>query len=126
MKTERRHELKTNELGIWLIETLEAIKPYATTLLGVVVAAVVVVGISRRTTSQREAKAQAASDALSAALQTRGTDDKGGFLGQTVRVQDTMQALKKVSENYAGTPAGLWAVAHLARMQVHVGCEQLF
>ena len=44
MKTERRHELQTNELADWLGTTIQFIEANFRTVLGVIVALAVVVG----------------------------------------------------------------------------------
>ena len=44
MKTERRHELQTNELADWLGHSYQSAKPFSKTILAVVVAVVVIAG----------------------------------------------------------------------------------
>jgi predicted negative regulator of RcsB-dependent stress response len=43
MKSERRHELQTNALADWLGETIDRIRPYQTSLLGVVLLVVLLI-----------------------------------------------------------------------------------
>ena len=46
MKSERRHELTTNALADWLAGIIERIRPYQTTLLGVVLLAVLLIAVA--------------------------------------------------------------------------------
>jgi hypothetical protein len=41
MKTQRRHELQTNDLAVWLTEAVETAKPYAKLVAGILIAAAV-------------------------------------------------------------------------------------
>ena len=44
MKSERRHELQTNALADWIGEAIERIRPYQTTLLGVALLVMLLIG----------------------------------------------------------------------------------
>lgn len=109
MKTERRHELQTNQLADWMGSSVETAKPYTKLVLGVLVAAVVIVG-SVMYLSGQTAKRQA-----------EGWDKY--FAGLT---QPTPDQLQSVADTYRGTSVGNWSRLELADVQAVRGTDALF
>ena len=70
MKSERRHELQTNALADWLGETIERIRPYQTTLLGVALLTLLLIGAAPGGPDIRLAKPRDAWGRLNTALQS--------------------------------------------------------
>ena len=105
MKTERRHDLETNELAIRLAHWIEKIKPYTGALVGGLVVLCGVGVVSSFWSSQAAAKRQAAWDEFIIAQDT--TDPE---LAGLRRVAD--------KEEYAGTPMWEWAYVTWADRQV--------
>ena len=87
MKSERRHELHHNALADWLSETAEFLRPYQTTLLGVVLVVLLAfIGASLWHRHAKEQRTQAWEQTL------------GAMRGGNVAVLD------EVFEHQAGTP----------------------
>jgi hypothetical protein len=109
MKTERRHELATNELADWLGDTIERVKPYSTAITGTVLACALLAGAyvyyTRTSASKIEAGWSQYFDAL----------DEGN-----------PEALRGVADEYATTPAGHWSRLSLADSMLAKGVQQLF
>ncbi len=92
MKTERRHELQTNELADWLGKQIAGIRPYSKTILGVVVLIV------------------AAIVALMLSLTQRSRNVAGGWQAYyDATVARNAEKLSEIAKDYEGTTAGLWA-----------------
>ena len=111
MKTERRHELKTNQLADSLAHWIEAAKPYSRAGLALVVAAVALVfawGYLSAQNSRRDAD---------------GWQDYFEAFNSRRRFSTT---LSDTSERYAGTPAGQWSRLVLADIQLDDGTNRLF
>lgn len=113
MKTERRHELQTNELAIWLTGWLEAIKPYSKVLLGALVLL-------------------AAAWFAAAYVRNRGRESESRawtalFQAYTPSAaSDVSEQMADVAKSYPGTPAGLWALQTAADVHLAEGTQQLF
>jgi len=109
MKTERRHELATNELADWLGDAIERIKPYSTAITGTLLAGVVLLAAyfvwSRHSTAKVVESWGSYFDAL----------DK-----------DDADSLKNVADEFAATPAGQWSRLSLADKMLGKGVQQLF
>lgn len=109
MKTERRHELQTNQLADWMGSSVETAKPYTKLAIGVLVAVVVILG-SVYYLSGQTAKRQAEGWEKYFAGLTRPTPDQ----------------LQSVADAYRGTAVGNWSRVELADVQAVRGTEALF
>lgn len=113
MKTARRHELHTNELADWLGKELVRLRPYgraiAATALLILLSIVLLVFYSNRG-RQLEEQAWVEYFAALDELTARGNTDR----------------LRDVSEQFARSPAGLWARLTLADAQLAEGVENMF
>ncbi len=113
MKTARRQELRTNELADWLGKEMVRLRPYgraiAATALLILLTIVLFVFYSNRG-RQLEEQAWVEYFAALDELTARGNTDR----------------LRDVSEQYARTPAGLWAHLTLADAQLAEGVENMF
>jgi len=112
MKTERRHELATNELADWLGDAIERIKPYSTAITGTVLACVVLVAAYAVWSRQSTAKVVESWGRYFAAL------DEGNEGGA--------DSLKNVADEFATTPAGQWSRLSLADSMLGKGVQELF
>lgn len=92
MKTERRHELQTNELAQWLAGWIEKITPYSRVILGCLVLGVAAFLALAFVNGQREN-----------AQQESWTRYFREFQAQNV------EGLAEVATEFEGTKAGLWA-----------------
>jgi predicted negative regulator of RcsB-dependent stress response len=113
MKAERRHELQHNELADWLAATLERLRPYWRAILGVTIAALVLLAAYYMFSSRAQKKQSVAWDrylrAISAATPDAATTD-----------------LEETVERYSKTPAAVWAEATLADVELADGISLLF
>ena len=113
MKTARRHELRTNELADWIGKEMVRLRPYGraigATLLLILLSIVLIAFYSNRG-RQLEERAWVEYFAALDDLTARGNTDR----------------LRDVSEQYARTPAGLWAHLTLADAQLAEGVENMF
>ena len=109
MKTERRHELATNDLADWIGDKLEELRPYSTAIWATVLAALVLVfaGVywSRKSDAQLEA---------------------GWDLYFQARTQDTVGELRELADGDPKSPAGLWARSTLGDRRLAEGVNLLF
>ncbi|HUY35998.1 MAG TPA: hypothetical protein VMV69_24885 [Pirellulales bacterium] len=112
MKTERRHELATNELADWLGDTIERVKPYSTAITGTVLAGVVLLAAYAVWSRHSTAKVEESWGRYFAAL-----DESG---------EGNTDALKNVADEFATTPAGHWSRLSLADAMLGKGVQQLF
>ncbi|HKD36624.1 MAG TPA: tetratricopeptide repeat protein [Pirellulales bacterium] len=109
MKTERRHELQSNELADFLTDMGEKAKPYAKGLLGVVLAALVIVLAYIYLTQRAKSEdAQSWNEAWKA-IDSRNDDD-----------------LRDVIKRYPNKPAALWSQLVLADDELSRGVAGLF
>lgn len=74
MKTERRHDLETNELARWATVWVEKIKPYSNAIFAGVVVLLGVVAVGSMWGSSSEAEQEAAWDAYALAIHERDLD----------------------------------------------------
>lgn len=109
MKSERRHELQHNALADWLFDTYETIRPYGSTIVGVIAVIVLVFAAWLWWTKQ-------------SALD-RGASWNDLFMAQ---MSGNPAGLSDVADKYSGTPAGEWASVVAGDMYLSSGCEQLF
>ncbi|MBI3837475.1 MAG: hypothetical protein HY288_06030 [Planctomycetia bacterium] len=110
MKTERRHELKTNQLADSLARWIEAAKPYSRAGLALVVAAIAILF---------------AWGYLSAQNSRRDADGWQEYF-DAFNSRDPRDTLSDTSERYSGTPAGQWSRLVLADIQLDKGTNRLF
>ncbi len=112
MKSKRRHELQTNDLADRIGHVIERVRPYMTTALAVLVAFAVVVSAWYYLAANREHKMANAWRAYFSA----GADP----------ASDVTLQLSEVADNYADTPAGLWAAQTAADLSLSQGIRMLF
>lgn len=113
MKSERRHELQTNDFADWLGHQLEQHRSHLKTA-GIALAALLVVGIVYTVVSQRQASANGASwAAYFQAFWMRDADD-------------VATALDKVAKSRESELAGLWARLTEADIDLENGVRQLY
>jgi hypothetical protein len=109
MKTERRHELESNQLANSLGHWADAARPYINTLLAgilVVIVAGAVYFVAQRRTAAGNAKAW---------------DEYFSALAHLDRLK-----LEDIGEINAGTPAGWWSMCMAAELGLSEGSNQLF
>lgn len=109
MKTERRHELETNDLADWLGQSIERTRPYFTAITAGVVAVVVIVG------------AVAVLRYRSQVRQSEGWDRYQGAM-----LSGDSAALEGVANEFSGTPVGVWARLQIADAHLINGTSALF
>jgi hypothetical protein len=109
MKTERRHELATNDLADWIGDKVEELKPYSTaiwaTVLGVTVLIFAAVYWSRKSEARLE---------------------QGWDRYFQARSQQSLDELRNVADADPNSPAGLWARSTLADRRLAEGVNLLF
>jgi hypothetical protein len=110
MKSERRHELKENELSDWLEKSIDAIAPYTKAILGGLVAIVVAFLAYTLWQSQAAAAEQANWDQFYAAAEAT----------------DAEAEMVKFADAHPSEPAGLWARLYAADSQLAEGTQNLF
>ena len=109
MKTERRHELQTNELAIRLAEWIEKIKPYSKAILGVLVL-IITVSFAVAYVNSRNQEGQAAAwDNYFNAYAT-----------------SNLEEFKQVAENFPDSGPAMWALQTAGDTELASGAEQLF
>jgi hypothetical protein len=110
MKSDRRHELQQNELADWLGQHLEMLKPHGTSiLLGLVTAAVVVLGGMWYFSGESSAAAQSWSSYFGAFNQ-----------------REPGKALEQLVKDKPGTQTALWAQQAIGDMNLAQGAAMLF
>ncbi|HUY88091.1 MAG TPA: tetratricopeptide repeat protein [Pirellulales bacterium] len=109
MKTERRHELATNDLADWIGDKLEELKPYSTAIWATVLAAIVLVFAAIYWSRKSEAKLEQGWDQYFQA-----------------RTQETVDELRDLADANPKSPAGLWARATLGDRRLSEGVNLLF
>jgi hypothetical protein len=112
MKTERRHELETNELADSLSHWIDGIRPYRNTIIGAIILVVVVgwggILVTRRNTAQT---AMAWEECFQVLNQRSG---------------DPVLGLTQLSEQYENSPVGLWSQVLAADIDLQEGTRLLF
>jgi hypothetical protein len=109
MKTQRRHELATNELADRLGKVIERAKPYTTSIVGTVLACAVLAGGYLVYRGRSASKVEEGWSNYFAALDEGKPD-----------------ALRNVADEFATTPAGHWSRLSLADAMLAKGVQQLF
>jgi hypothetical protein len=109
MKTERRHELQSNQLAEFLTDAGEKAKPYAKGLLGVALAALVIVCAYLYLSRRAAAEEGASWDSAWQAISSRNEDD-----------------LRTVISKYPNKPAAIWSQLVLADIELGRGVAGLF
>jgi hypothetical protein len=110
MKTERRHELQTNQLADSLARGIEAVKPYSRAALAVVLALIVLAFAWVYMANQNNRRvAQGWTEYFDALAKRDARDD-----------------LTEIATRYAGTPVAQWARLVLADIQLDDGTNRLF
>jgi hypothetical protein len=110
MKSDRRHELQTNELADWLGQRLEAFKPHATSItIGAAILLVAVLGSIWYFGGEDKASAKSWSQYFAAF-----NDREPG------------KALEKLAADQPGSTAALWALQSVGDMNVAQGAAMLF
>ncbi|MEX2138060.1 MAG: tetratricopeptide repeat protein [Pirellulales bacterium] len=112
MKAERRHELQHNELADWVAGAVERIKPYSRAIVGVVVAAAVLLTTYIVLSGRAERKQS-----------TAWTDYYLAIQGPPERVESDLEA---VIREHEGVAAGQWAQVALADLKLGEGIAALF
>ncbi len=110
MKTQRRHELQTNELADWLGKHIDQVKPYTQWIVGGVILVVVLIGVfiyfSREQSKQT---ATAWSAYVAATLGDRKPEDFAG-----------------VASKYGDSRAGAWAMQLEADLHLEEGSRLIY
>src|SRR5947209_19021817 len=109
MKTERRHELQANQLAEFLTDVSEKAKPYAKGLLGVALAALVIV-------------------CAYLYLSKRAAADEGASWDKAMQASASrnQEALRSVIKEYPNKPAAICSQLLLANIQLGQGIGGLF
>lgn len=109
MKTERRHELRNNELAYWLTGHIETVKPYARPLVGVLgvglLAFIAYLYLSNRSDASRSEGWQEYYEAVNS-----GNEDH----------------LIEVAQRHASSDVGLWALRAVADRKLAMGSRMQF
>jgi hypothetical protein len=109
MKSERRHELRENELADSVEQLSERLRPYVTPILSVAIGALVLVLVGLFVSSRWEASRSESWDTCLSALVT---GDQEGF--------------REVILRYPGTPAAQWSELILADRNLSEATDLLF
>ena len=109
MRSERRHELEHNELADWLAGSIETVKPYVNTILGVLLAVVIVAVGGIWWTWQSQAELGESWDAFHTALASSNPSE-----------------LAFMAEDYPDTKAADWARVVAGNIHLIMGCNKLF
>jgi hypothetical protein len=115
MKTERRHELETNQLADSLGHWIDHIQPYLRTIFGMLIAVVVLIFAILFVNRHSAEKAREGWDEYFQAL---GSINDPGRLGTS--------KLADVAEKYSGTSVAFWSTAVLADIDLNEGTDMLF
>jgi tetratricopeptide (TPR) repeat protein len=110
MKSERRHELETNELANWLAKVIEAIKPYGNAILAVTLL-VVVTGIIYVWWARQ-----------SAAKTSDGWTEYYQLLDKNSDPAD----FEELAQQYPETRLAHWSTAVAGDFRLAMGCNLLF
>ncbi|MBI85052.1 MAG: hypothetical protein CMJ81_17800 [Planctomycetaceae bacterium] len=109
MKTERRHELRNNELAFWMTSYIETVKPYARPAVGVLgvglLAFIAYIYLSNRSDASRSEGWQEYYEAVNS-----GNEDQ----------------LIDVAQRHASSDVGLWALRAVADGKLAMGSRMQF
>jgi len=111
MKTERRHDLGTNELARWTTVWIEKVKPYSTLLISALVVLLGMAAVGSMWDSASESEQEAAWGAFAIAA---SSNDLGMTNMQKVAMQD----------EYKGTVMQEWAFVTWADRQLFVATQE--
>ncbi|HXT59432.1 MAG TPA: hypothetical protein VN699_12405 [Pirellulales bacterium] len=109
MKTERRHELATNDLSDWLGDKIEELKPYSTAIWASVLGVLVLIAAGVYWSRQSEASLE------------RGWDRF--FLA---RADTTTEKLRDAADDHPTSAPALWSRLSLADRELAKGVDLLF
>ena len=109
MKNERRHELQTNELAVWLARWIEKIKPYSKAIAGVAILAVTIV---------------CAVGYVNGRNQT-GEGDAWTEYFEAYAINNP-ERFRDVADRFPNTEPGMWALQSVGDGELATGAEQLF
>lgn len=109
MKTERRHELQTNELADWLGRGVQLMEDNARMVLGIIVALAIMLG---------------AYFYLSGSAEGRNTEGWNSYL--QARDDNDVNKLNALAQEYQGTSVSAWAQLALADDNLISGTNELF
>ncbi len=113
MKTERRHELQTNDLADLIGKWIEAARPYRTLIVGVPLVLIVLLSVwTWMTANSREAQEVGWQDFFRAE--------------NNATPEEVQKGLEDVSNQHTGTEAGLWADQVAGDFQLSRGLQDLF
>ncbi|MFO0904420.1 MAG: hypothetical protein U0939_15555 [Pirellulales bacterium] len=113
MKSERRHELQTNELADWVGHQIDKIAPYSKAILGGIVAVVVAAIAFAIISYQQQTAAGLAWQSYLGALMERDVDSQ-------------VANLEEVASREGNTPAGIWAQQTQADLDLDRASRMLF
>ena len=120
MKTERRHELETNELSDWLTKFLNDIKPYSKLITAVAV--LLAVGIflfSFGAAQRRKSRGLAWADLFAIQVNAANTFDPQAKLDYVDRLVD-------LADREKGSPVGAWALQYAGDISLALGSEMMW
>ena len=120
MKTERRHELETNELSDWLTTFLNDVKPYAKLIAALAV--LVAVGIFLITfgaAQRRKNLALAWTDLFAMQVDADQTFDPD-------KKSESVDKLINLAEQEKGSPVGAWALQSAGDVSLALGSDKLW
>ena len=109
MKTQRRHELQTNQLADWLGKQIERIRPYSTTIIAVIIGLIAIAGTYMYLNRVQRGEAQVAWNAFYLAINS----------------QDAEQ-LRDVAVTFRDSDPGRWAQLAAADIDLATGITGLF
>jgi hypothetical protein len=120
MKTERRQELKQNELADWLARWIDNIRPYSRLISAAVIAAIVCIGVVWYTQNQR----QGAAEEASFTFLTEGVPQR--FRGRGFLIEPNFDTLDQLAKEHADEPVGKWSLLSAGNIRLQRGVEKLF
>ncbi len=135
MKTERRHELQTNDLAAWLAKEIDRVRPYGKLIGGAILVLVALAlfwtwsanrARARMSTAWNEFYVVTSPSYLQNELEKKRDelrkkyDDSERVLTgeeQSEVVEKVNEAIRKLAESDAGTAPGAWAALRYADLQ---------
>jgi hypothetical protein len=110
MKTDRRHELQTNQLADWLAHTIEGLRPYGRAIAGAILGLVVIAAVWAYTSHQAKVDEEASWDEF---YEAEGDPNP-------------QKLLAIIDQNPVTTSVGAWSRATLADRNLTMGVDRLF
>ncbi len=120
MKSERRHELQTNTLAIWLSEKGKSIGQNSTWYIAGGIAIVLIL-IFAKVSRDRSAEAQQEGWATLRTVESAGYQAIGGFQPNEQQFNDSTTTLEKLAGDNSGSSLGTMAAMSLADLQMFHG-----